>query len=85
MKADKYLPGDASVVAQNQQSPRGIAVDGNYVYWTNSTNGKIMRIAKAGGTAEAVATGDDPRSIAVDSKGIYWADCGSGNVMALAK
>lgn len=85
MMADKFFPGDASVLAQNQQGPLAIAVDGTHVYWTNLQNSMIMRVLKTGGTAETVAAGNDPKSIAVDTKGIYWADCGSGSVMALAK
>jgi hypothetical protein len=85
MTADKFLPGDASSLAENQNGPLGIALDGSYVYWTNIDDGRIMRVAKAGGAAELVATGNIPRSIAVDNKLIYWTDCGSSNVMALAK
>jgi hypothetical protein len=85
MMADKFFPGDAAVLAQNQQGPLGIAVDGNHVYWANMLDGKIMRIVKMGGPPEVMATGNSPRSVAIDTKAIYWTDCGSGSVMALAR
>jgi hypothetical protein len=54
----------------------GIAIDQNFIYW--NAGGSILRISKAGGKPEAIASehvgiGAD---IAVDDKRVYWANHG---------
>jgi hypothetical protein len=56
--------------------PRGLAVDGQYVYWTNDTTGTIGR-AKLDGTdvEQSFITGaGSPNRIAVDGSHIYWSN-----------
>lgn len=72
-------------------NPNGIVVDGTDVYWTNFGDGTVMKIAKAGGEAKVVASGQaSPGAIAVDKDNIYWINQGSlakadGSIMKLKK
>jgi hypothetical protein len=38
--------GAATILASGQATPRGIAIDANYVYWTNKDDGTVKRIHK---------------------------------------
>lgn len=53
----------------------GLAVDADHIYWTDYTSpGRTMRIAKAGGPPEMLASGDGyPSGIAVAGGQVYWA------------
>ena len=63
--------------------PTAIAVDSTSVYWTDSMDDTITKIAIAGGTPVTVASGlNFPTDVAVDSKTIYFA---AEAVIALAK
>jgi hypothetical protein len=57
-------------LSSNQHEPRGIAVDGQYIYW--ATASAVMRKKKSGGTAEILA-GSFVRAgqLAVDSTGVF--------------
>jgi hypothetical protein len=75
-----------SQLASNQGSPKGIAVDATNVYWTNNTDGRVMKCARDGcaDAPTALATAQNqPTGIAVDATRVYWAD-GAGDVMACA-
>jgi len=63
-----------TVYAQLQATPRGIAVDGQNVYW--GTDGAIWSCAIGGCSSQPtkVATADTPFGIAVDSTFVYWAE-----------
>ncbi len=76
---------EPEVLADGQAGPLGVAQRGTYVYWTNNTDGTIMRVLKTGGTPEQLASGQQaPGGIAVDSTAVYWANRDDGAVMALA-
>lgn len=53
----------------------GLAVDADYVYWTDYTSpGRTMRMAKAGGAPQVLASGDAyPSGIVVSGGQVYWA------------
>lgn len=63
----------------------GIAVDANFVYWTEpnvgtANAGSIRRAPKNGGASALVATGQDvPRAIAVMDGFVYWGNQGSAS------
>ncbi len=54
-------------------SSHGLAVDGTHVYWTNTNSDTIDRVAKSGGTAISIVTGQDaPFALAIDNSRVYW-------------
>jgi hypothetical protein len=62
-----------------------LAIDGDFVYWTEQTApGAVRKVPKAGGPSVLVASDDDPVAVAVDARAVYWSDVG-GNIMRLAK
>jgi hypothetical protein len=70
---------DWQIVADNQWSPEGIAVDEKSIYWTNVGAQTVMRVAKSGGKPVVLADRQpSPYGIAVDAKSIYWIDWGPG-------
>jgi hypothetical protein len=72
----------AEVIASNQQEPRGIALDANYVYWVNRVGGQVARADKASLAVQILATGQaNPNRIAVDATSMYWTNRGNGTVM----
>jgi hypothetical protein len=51
-----------------------LAVDDSYVYWTNYIDGSVRRVAKAGGTPEALFTGlYDVRYTTIVGETVYFA------------
>jgi hypothetical protein len=78
--------GNLVHLASGQTNPYAFAVDGSYVYWTDSTTlGAIMRVPIGGGTVTKLASDNIPNQIAVDAQAIYWASGGNGTIMKLAK
>jgi sugar lactone lactonase YvrE len=78
--------GSINPIAQNQGAPDGIAVDAQYVYWTNYDDNTVLKAPKAGGTAYTLASSqNNPSAIAVDDKNVYWANQGSGYILKVAK
>jgi hypothetical protein len=83
--------GNATVVAMGQASPFGLASDGTYAYWTNST------VANPGhGIAKAPLSGvgpviyravnqQSPVWVTLDQTTIYWLDSNANTVQATAK
>ena len=70
--ASEDAPG-SNVFASTLARPSGVAVDGQYVYWTNEGDGTVMRKAHAGGTITVIARGQaEPRQILVDDTSIIW-------------
>jgi hypothetical protein len=76
-------------IAAGQVSPRGIAVDGNFVYWANGAGGgegSIQRWQVPGGPIQILAPGQDgPAGIAVDSANVYWTNLAGGTVAKVSK
>jgi hypothetical protein len=88
--------GDTETIAAGQDTPVQIAVDGDFVYWTNTPDlglGAVMRANKTGGAAPVqLATGKSandhrgPWALAIDDNAIYWTEIyGRGAIMKLAK
>jgi hypothetical protein len=69
-----------TVYALLQAAPRGIAVDGQSVYWGTAAGqvgtGAIWScaIGGCGGKPTKVATADTPFGVAVDATSVYWAE-----------
>lgn len=75
-------PGEANDAGQLHGA--GIAVDAQYVYWTNTSDGLemggILRVPVTGGLQVTLAAGDDPWAVAVDANFVYWANAGRFNL-----
>jgi hypothetical protein len=69
-------------------SPFSIALDGDTVYWSSSTDvgGRILSRKKTGGATVVLAKEQHkPRGVAVDDKFVYWVNTGDGTVCRVAK
>jgi hypothetical protein len=82
-------PRCLTTLAKAQQRPLGIAVDSNYVYWTDQLAGTVTKAPLDGGDPIVVTSDQNaPSLIAVDGNGLYWTNFGArrheGSVMALA-
>jgi len=57
----------------------GIAVDSNFVYWTEQTTGLLKKVPTSGGSVTTLASGlSAPLRLAVDETRIYWIENSSG-------
>jgi hypothetical protein len=58
-----------------------LVVDTTHVYWTSERDTAVMRVAKSGGTPEAIAVNEmRPGKLAVDDTHVYWiANSGAAN------
>jgi len=75
-----------TLAAQAAGTLYGIAVDDQYVYWTDDMQNLVMKIPLSGGTPTTLAaTGADsgPTGIAVDDASVYWTEAYSGKVLKL--
>ena len=75
---------DAVTLAFGQQSPIGLTIDSNFVYWVDSAAGTVMKVSKSGsGLLQLNGTTSTPRAraIAVDATNVYWVtdDVGGGS------
>lgn len=61
-----------------EQGATFVAVDGPWVYFTETAHGKVSRVPRCGGQVEVLATQRvEPLQIVTDAEYIYWADTGS--------
>ena len=70
--------------------PSGIALDKEFVYWSNQGDNTVMRVNWKDGSTKVVATKQNvPGAIAVDKESIYWINEGNantpGSIMYIAK
>ena len=75
-------------VAEDQDVPSLLMIDGTHLYWTNQGGaGAVMRVEKDGGKAEVVGVTDHPPGgLAVDTEAVYWSEFGEpGTVWRLSK
>ncbi len=66
--------GSPVILADGQNQPIDIAVDGTNVYWTNEGgSGSVMKVPTSGGTPTTLAAGQGASfGIAVDGTSVYW-------------
>jgi hypothetical protein len=68
----------ADLIATDQASPRGIAVDSTWAYWANRGDGTVHRARWDGSQhTELVTSAIAANAVAVDSDGLYWTEAGS--------
>jgi DNA-binding beta-propeller fold protein YncE len=68
-----------TLLAEGQGDPRALAVDGDHVYWVNTSSGEIMRVPRQGGRPEAIAQGQHtPWVLALDESHVYWGTFSAG-------
>jgi DNA-binding beta-propeller fold protein YncE len=77
---------EINTVTVSSQGLSGLAVDSQWAFFTNSSEGTVQRVRITGGTAELVAMGQDhPTRVVIASGGAYWinrgVDPGAGSVM----
>jgi hypothetical protein len=72
------LAGDAgaTVIAQDQDNPYGVALDTSNIYWTNYVGGQVMKMPLDGsGPPVVLASGQvQPFGIEVDGTSVYWSN-----------
>ena len=83
-----YLSGGGSIIretingafptllASGQNAPSHLALDSDYLYWTErSATGTVKKIAKSGGAITTLASAlNNPTYLASDSSNVYWTD-----------
>jgi hypothetical protein len=67
-------------------SSQGLAVDASFVYWTETGDGSLRKVALTGGTMTNLtgSLGGIPLGLAIDQDAIYWVSESSGAVRKLA-
>lgn len=66
---------DGTELASHQAGPSFIAVDGRFVYWTNYSDDRVMKVSKHGHEAPLEIHRNDPgqnKHIAVTDRYVYW-------------
>jgi hypothetical protein len=76
--------GSPTPLATGQPQPVRLAVDTQFVYFTNQL-GAVMRMSKTGGDAAPFAAGNKPRGIALDSDTVYYANTGTKQILSAKK
>ncbi len=79
--------GAEALLATDQPSPRGVAVDQTWLYWTtHDTPGAVIYQALDNGSPSTLVDGlFYPWGIALDADGVYWTDYDAGTVGRIAK
>jgi len=77
----RWDKSSVKIVASQQHSPVGLALDEDYVYWSygaNDTTGGIRRAKKISPSQQdtILMSLDHPRAIAVDDTHVYWLEQG---------
>lgn len=83
--ADESIPAQALIAGQD--FPLYVAIDEEFVYWTND-GGLVLRADRGGGGVAMVASslGDGPAGgLALDATHVYFADTGGGRVFSIPK
>jgi hypothetical protein len=91
--ADTSPLGPVRTLAEGLDAPTRLVLDGDYLYWVNTSNGShgsVMRIAKTGGKPQVLAAEQiSPVGLVVDAHDVYWTNAGigaaTGQVMRVAK
>jgi hypothetical protein len=79
------LDGSATgILASDQSAPDGIAVDDQFVYWSDTGAGTIMTYPKDGGALSTlVSLQPGPADLLIGNGNLYWTDLVGGTVMGV--
>ncbi|MGO9291774.1 MAG: YncE family protein [Polyangia bacterium] len=62
------------------------ALDGQYLYWTDTGRGYVFRVDTTDGTSTTLASAQSsPTGIVVDTANVYWINAGDGSIRRVAK
>lgn len=76
---------DAKILVQALFSPRSVAVDAKYVYFTVQGDGLVERVPKGGGTLERLAVDQDgPVGLALGAGKVFWANFDGGTISSVS-
>lgn len=74
-----------TTLAAGQKGPRAVTVDGTNVYWTNESDGTVMKVPVGGGPPTTLASGQNaPLALAVYAANVYWTNTGTGDANSSA-
>ncbi len=78
--------GTASVLASGQ-SPTGLVVDGDVLFWVDRLASKIYELPVTGGTPTVVAssTGDSTMTLMHHAADLYWPNISTAEILKVAK
>ncbi len=77
---DGSAPTTLAGSAVGVDTPQQMAIDGQYVYWSNRFAFTIQKAPLGGGGLVNLATGQDPVAVAVNSVNVYWANYSTGTI-----
>jgi hypothetical protein len=69
-------------VASLQAGPREVAIEGTFAFWTNATDGTVMKGLLVDGCVESIAARQaEPFGVTIGRGNVYWTNRGDGTVM----
>jgi virginiamycin B lyase len=77
---------NSSFIATTSTEVAGVAVNEEFVYWSDAAAGTINRAKLDGSGAETIVTGaTSPEAIALASEYVYWTNAGAANTIGRAR
>ncbi len=92
LRVDTHGGAPQVAAASADWRPVRLAIDADSVYWTEQyagslavVSGRVMRLARNGGSVATLAKGQMPIGIAIDASCVYFADALSGTIVRAPK
>ena len=75
-----------SAMVASGMSPTALALDDTSLYWIEAQAGRVVKVAKGGGTPVPLATGQaSPFDLALDANNVYWSNRLGNAIRRIAK